>query len=66
MQSSDRVSVSEHERARRAQHTERASAALEQLLQRVLEWTFTGTGAVELDVKQGGITLVRVQTKEVV
>ena len=48
------------EKMQRAQH------ALDELLRRVLQPGFTGTGAVELDVHRGGINTVRLQTKELV
>jgi len=50
----------------RAEKAHRAQRAMEELLRRVLQPGFTGTGAVELDVHRGGINTVRLQTKELV
>lgn len=45
---------------------QRAYAALERLLERTLRKEFTGNASLELDVKQGGITTVRLGTRELV
>lgn len=45
-------------------HARRAHAALDRLLARVLKPDYTGTAAVELVVKQGGVTAVRLRGEE--
>jgi hypothetical protein len=49
----------------RQQKSQTARSALEELLRRTIQTTFTGTAAVEVDVHRGMINQVRLNVKEV-